>query len=317
MLLVSATGVILDQVLEQTFPLWNEGLTREGYGRWNRAQMRLPWARRGLDRVALVDRGRVLASAKRYWLRARLDDRDVLVIGIGALFTPEPERGHGHASAIVEAIVDEARRDGVAFAMLFSEIGPAFYERLSFHPVVLDDVRVETRLEGGAPAMLVRGGHERDLPALAALHDVRSTPARFALRRDAAQIQFALARKRLLAGLGPPGARQVEFHVVEEGASAVAYAIIMVDQHGWTLSEAGDRDPAAARLGALLQVLHAREPSQRPPVIRAWWPRSFPVPPQLRLVDRRDARDLLMIRPLVDVRIPTAEETFYWRSDFF
>ena len=317
MLLVSATGVILDQVLEQTFPLWNEGLTREGYDRWNRAQMRLPWAKRGLDRVALVDRGRVLASAKRYWLRARLDDRDLLVIGIGALFTPEAERGHGHASAIVEAIAGEAQRDGAAFAMLFSEIGPAFYERLSFHPVVLDDVRVETRLEGGAPAMLVRGGHERDLPALAALHDVRSTPAGFALRRDAAQIQFALARKRLLAGLGPPGARQVEFHVAEEGASAVAYAIIMVDQHGWTLSEAGDRDPAAARLGALLQVLHAREPSQRPPVIRAWWPRLFPVPPQLRLIDRRDARDVLMIRPLSGARIPTADEIFYWRSDFF
>ena len=42
-----------------------------------------------------------------------------------------------------------------------------------------------------------------------------------------------------------------------------------------------DRDPAGARLGALLQVLVAREPSRGMPLIRAWWPRAFPVPPQV------------------------------------
>ena len=315
--LVNATGVLLDQVLDQSFLVWNEGLTREAYGRWHRAQMQLPWAKRGVERVALVSGGRLLSSAKRYWLRARLDDRDLLVIGIGALFTPAAERGRGHATTIVNSIADEARRDGAAFVMLFSEIGTAFYERLSFQPVALDEVRVETQLQGGAPEMLVRSGHESDLPALARMHEVRSAAARFALRRDTGQLQFALARKRLLAGLGPSGLRQVEFHVVEEGAGAVAYAIFAVDQNGWTLSEAGDRDPAGARLGGLLQVLLAREPAQRPPVIRAWWPRMFPVPPQLRLTERGDARDVLMMRPLGDLRVPTADEIFYWRSDFF
>ena len=63
--------------------------------------------------------------------------------------------------------------------------------------------------------------------------------------------------------LGPTGLRQVEFFVAEEGGSAVAYVILSENANGWTLEEAGDRDPAGARLGAMLQVLVAREPSHR------------------------------------------------------
>src|SRR5918993_2187753 len=103
------------------------------------------------------------------------------------------------------------------------------------------------------------------------MHAVRAASVRFALRRDASLIHYALSKKRLLAGLGPSGLRQVEFFVAEEGASAVAYVVLTVSKGGWTLEEAGDRDPAAARLGGMLQVLLAREPSQRKPLIRGWW----------------------------------------------
>jgi hypothetical protein len=65
-------------------------------------------------------------------------------------------------------------------------------------------------------------------------------------------------------------------------------------------------------------VLLAREPSHRAPLIRAWWPRAFPVPPQLALTDRGDARDLFMVRQLADVAPPvTADDVFYWRGDYF
>ena len=149
------------------------------------------------------------------------------------------------------------------------------------------------------------------------MHDVRSAGVRFSIERTADHIQFMLARKRLLAGVGSPGAKIIEFHAAEEGASAVAYVILSVDEHGWTLSEAGDRDPAGARLGAMLQVLLAREPSLTHPAIRAWWPRAFAVPPQVEIVKRAAARDVLMMRALADIRLPSsADEVFYWRSDF-
>ena len=317
--IVPATGPLLDKILDHTFTVWHEGLTRAAYGQWNGAQLRTNWGQTHLRRVALVDNdGRLLSTAKYYRFEARLRGRDGWMWGLGAVFTPADQRGRGYASILIERLVEQARAEGAVLGGLFSEIGAPFYERLGFTVVPFDEVTVSVARRGGAPAMLVRAGEERDLPALAAMHAARVEGVTFALRRDAHAIQYAIARKRLLAGLGPVGLRQVEFFVAEEGASAVAYVLLSENANGWTLEEAGDRDPAAARLGGMLQVLVAREPAQRTPLIRAWWPRSFPVPPQLTLVDRTPARDLFMVRPLADVAPPeTADDVFYWRSDFF
>jgi GNAT superfamily N-acetyltransferase len=317
--IVAAEADILERILDATFPIWNEGLTRAAYGQWNRAQLRTPWGRRHLRRFASLDEGgRVLATAKQYRFDVRVNDRDGWMAGIGAVFTPPEQRGHGHASQLVDELVTRARRDGALLAGLFSEIGAEFYARLGFVAVPLDEVTVTVNRKDGAPAMLVRAGEERDLETVAAMHVTRSASAPLALRRDASLVHYALSKKRLLAGLGPPGLRQVEFFCAEEGASAVAYIVLSVNANGWTIEEAGDRDPAGARLGAMLQVLLAREPSHRMPLIRAWWPRAFAVPPQIQLTDRSAPNDLFMVKPLSDVALPqTAEDVFYWHADHF
>lgn len=320
MKLVHADGALLQQILDATFAVWHQGLTRAAYAAWNDAQHRTLWGRQHLQRVALVDdRGELLSSAKRYRFDVRIDGRQTRMCGVGAVFTPEDRRGHGHATALVERLLDEERRHGCEVAALFSEINPGFYERLGFRAVPLDEVTVNVRRKnGGSPAMLVRAGDDRDLPAIAAMHETRAAGVPFSLLRNTAQIQFSLTRKRLLAGLGPAGLRQVEFFVAEEGASAVAYVVLSVNASGWTLEEGGDRDPAGARLGAMLQVLLAREPSHDPPLIRTWWPPAFQVPPQLELTDYSRPHDIFMMRPLSDVPIPsTAADVFYWRGDEF
>ena len=316
---VVASGPLLDEILRLTFEIWNEGLDLRAYAQWNAAQLRTPWGRAHLQRFALVDEaGRLLATAKRYRFRVRLDGQVGSMAGIGAVFTPASQRGRGYASRLIEWMLDHERREGALLAGLFSEIGPDFYQRLGFAAVPIDEVTVGVERRHGAPAMLVRAGDERDLAAIAAMHQVRSSEVRFTLDRDRPMIQYALSKKRLLAGLGPAGLRQVELVVAEEGAQAVAYAVLHENANGWTLEEAGDRDPSAARLGALLQVLIAREPSAPPPVIRAWWPRAFPVPPQITLTDRSSPHDIFMLRPLADVAIPEkAEDVLYWHSDHF
>jgi GNAT superfamily N-acetyltransferase len=317
--LVVAAGPLLDHIFDSTFPIWNEGLTRAAYGQWNKAQLRTPWGSRNLRRFALLDDdGSLLASAKRYRIDVTLDGREGWMAGMGAVFTPESRRGQGHATRLLEMLVERERAAGALLSSLFSEIGAEFYERLGFRTVPLDEVTVTVKRKDGAPAMLVRGGEERDLADIATMHATRTAGVRFALRRDPALLGYALSKKRLLAGLGPPGLRQVEFCVAEEGRSAVAYVVLSENANGWTLEEAGDRDPAGARLGAMLQVLLAREPAHSTPLIRAWWPRSMPVPPQIELTDRIAARDLFMVRPLADVAMPaTADDVFYWRSDYF
>jgi hypothetical protein len=172
----------------------------------------------------------------------------------------------------------------------------------------------------GAPMTMVRGGDDRDLKDIVAMGAARAEPYRFHLNRDRDAVHFAIARKRLLAGLGPPGKRIVHFFVAEEGGSAVAYLVIGVQGNGWTVEEIGDRDPAGARAGAMLQALIAREPAEERPSITGWLPDGF-VPPQVTIVAETPSKDVMMMKSLTDFGRPAsplaAADVFYWRADAF
>jgi len=318
---VPATGAVLEQVLDDTFPLWNDGLSRENYAKSWAAQLKTPWGRTHLDRVALMDGPHVLSSAKRYDLSLRLDGRIRRVLGIGAVFSATAHRGHGYARELLQRMLDTAVTEGQEFAMLFSEISPAFYERLDFVPVPLLESTLEVdQKRGGAPAMLVRSGDDSDLPSILEMSASRSAGARLALDRSEEFIRFGITRKRLNSGLVPSGRRNTEFLVVEEGQQAVAYLVSTEQDGRWMIEEAGDRDPAGARLGAMLQVMLARHPSERLPEIKCWWPQAL-VPPQVKVVASTPTQEVLMVRPLRDRILPlpplAAAEVVYWHSDYF
>lgn len=319
--LAAASGGVLDQILRDTWPVWGDGLSFDAFVRYDTGLRRTGWGQTHRERMVLLDGQRALASAKRYDLSARIDGRIRRVLGIGAVFTPRELRGRGAASALVAHLVDAANTDGYEYVLLFSAIGPAFYERLEFVPIPLEHATLAVHQKGGgAPAMLVRAGDDRDLAHIADLGLARSAGTRFALDRNEEYIKYALARRRLLAGLGPPGLRQTEFLVAEEGHMAVAYLVCTVSRGGWTIEEAGDRDPSGARLGAMLQVMLAREPSLTPPRIDAWWPHALH-PPQLEVTSRRPTDEVMMIRPLRDRTLPmpplNAADVLWWRGDVF
>ena len=317
---VPAVGPVLEQVLTDTFPLWGDGLSREHYAKAWTAQLKTPWGQHHLDRVALVDGPHVLSSAKRYDLSLRIDGRIRRVLGIGAVFTAAAHRGRGCARELLTRMLDTAVTEGQEFALLFSEIAPAFYERLDFVPVPLIESTLEVdRKRGGAPAMLVRSGDDRDVHAIAELSAARSADARLAVDRSEELIRFMITRKRLHSGLAPSGYRNTEFLVVEEGYTAVAY-LVMTEQDGrWMIEEAGDRDPSGARLGAMLQVMLARHPGERLPEIKCWWPHAL-VPPQIKIAAASPTQEVMMIRPLRDRILPlpplAAPEVVYWHSDY-
>lgn len=318
---VPATGSVLEQVLDDTHPLWGDGLPRANYARAWEAQLRTAWGRQHLDRVALVDGPHVLSSAKRYDFSLRIDGRIRRVLGLGAVFTAPAHRGRGCARELLSRLLDTAVTEGQEFAMLFSEIAPAFYERLDFVPLPLVESTLEVdQKRGGAPAMLVRSGDDRDIPSIAEMSAARTANARLAMERSEDLIRFQIMRKRLQSGLAPSGYRNNEFLVVEEGSQAVAYLVCTEQDGRWMIEEAGDRDPSGARLGAMLQVMLARHPSERLPEIKCWWPQSL-VPPQVRIAAASPTQEVLMIRPLRDRILPlpplAAPEVVFWHADYF
>lgn len=320
MKLVPAEGAVLEAILDESHGLWADGLSRPAYSVYNVAQRRTPWGAANLRRVALVDeRGRVLSSAKRYCLRAVLDGREIPIEGIAAVFTPERMRGQGHARHLIERILDEARADGAQLALLFSEIDPAFYQSLGFVPIPRHELTIRTKTARGAPMVLVRSGEERDIPAVAALARGMLEGRRFALVPSESSIRYSLSKKRLLAGLLPPGSLSVEFYIVEEGAGAVAFAILTSTPVDIVLEMCGDRDRSGARVGALLQVLRARTPAEHMPGISCFLPEGW-LPPQLDVERRLLTREVMMVRPLVPgvLRQPMTErDVLFWHGDLF
>lgn len=297
-----------------------EGLSREAYAKFDTAQMKTAWGLRHQRRFALVDGADVLAGAAQYDLTAVLDRRPVRVCGIGAILTHPAHRSGGSAVELVERLLDDATRGGVAMALLFSDTSRD-YQWTGFNVVPMTDVElsVTEAPRHGAPMTLIRGGEARDLDAIVAMGHVRASACRFHLERDAEFVQHAITKKRLLAGLGAAGARQLHFFIAEEGITAAAYVVLSVVGGTWTIEECGDRDPSGARVGAILQALIAREPMERRPTIRAWLPPGF-VPPQVTIVSSKPSADVMMVRSLGSTGVQprlSGDDVLYWRSDIF
>jgi predicted N-acetyltransferase YhbS len=320
MKLVPAVGPALEHVLDSSHDLWSDGLSRRAYERYNATQLATPWGSQHLRRVALVgDDGDVLSSAKQYDLRARLDGREIAVVGIGAVFTPPAVRGRGHARELVERVLASASARGAELALLFSEIDPSYYAALGFVPVPRRELLVRTKEKAGAPMIAVRSGEDRDIPAVTALATSMDARHRFALVHTDDSVRFSLSKKRLLAGLLPPGLLTVEFFVVEEGGCAVAFAILTTTEEDVVLEMCGDRDPRGSRVGALLQVWRARTPSMPARALSCFLPPNW-LPPQLEIESSSLVREVMMVLPLRQgiLRRPLhADDVLYWHGDLF
>lgn len=317
---VQAEGTVLARILAATPLATYRGLSRDAFVKYDAAQAKTAWARDHRRRFALVDGDDVLASADRYLLSGILDLQPVRICGIAAVFDMGHDGAENHASGLVERLIEEATADGADLALLFQVPNPAPSGIAVFEaiPTLNTELTVTESPRYGAPMTLVRGGEDRDLEAIAAMGHVRSGPSRFHLVRDADFIKHVITRKRLIAGLGAPNVRQLEFVIAEEGITAAAYIVMSVVGGTWTIEECGDRDPSGARVGALLQALIAREPIESRPLIRGWLPPGF-CPPQVTIRSATLAPPALFVRALSPRgrRLElSALDVMYWHNDF-
>jgi GNAT superfamily N-acetyltransferase len=122
-------------VLPRSRDLWAGRRSFEEYVAEFRATVASGWGRRRFRTVGLRVDGVLAASCKRYARVLRCGERSFSAAGIGAVFTPEELRGRGYATALLGAFLDSERAAGTDLAYLFSDIHPAFYERLGFVPL--------------------------------------------------------------------------------------------------------------------------------------------------------------------------------------
>jgi hypothetical protein len=326
---VPAEGAILEHILETTASTaspGHEGLTRKAFATFEAAQMKTAWGSRHQRRFALVDGSDVLASAQTFALNGMLDGRPVSIRGIGAVAADPAHHDGDDAQVLVERVLverllDDATREGADMALLFvtEASRTSVPDGFEVVPITESELAVVESERRGAPMVLVRSGEDRDLPAIVSMGQARAERFRFHLERDTDLVKYAITRRRLLAGLGTAGERQLHFVIAEEGITAAAYVVVSVADQTWTIEECGDRDASGARVGAILQTLIAGAPVERRPVIRGWLPPAF-VPPQISILSARPATELVMMRGLQSTPGPPAlvnSDVLYWRSDLF
>jgi GNAT superfamily N-acetyltransferase len=120
------------EVLPETQPLWGGSRDFARYEADFRAVAQSAYGRSRPFTVGLRDAGRLVVSCKLYDREFRWGAKILRATGIGAVFTLPAYRGRGYASAMLGALLDAERIAGVDLAFLYSDIHPAFYERLGF-----------------------------------------------------------------------------------------------------------------------------------------------------------------------------------------
>jgi predicted N-acetyltransferase YhbS len=119
-------------VLPETFALWGGGRDFAHYADDYRALAASPFCRGHELAVGMREGGTLVASCKLFRRELRAGNTRLRATGIGAVFTPTALRGRGYATAMLAMVMDRARAAGRDIAFLYSDLHPAFYERLGF-----------------------------------------------------------------------------------------------------------------------------------------------------------------------------------------
>jgi|GEM_PF-482315 len=124
---------VVDRILPETFKVWGEQRSYEQYLSDLRELEASSYGKRAFSFRGVRDEHGVVQSCfKRYEREVMWAGRRLRAVGIGAVFTLPSGRRRGLASLMLGASLDRERAEGTDLAYLFSDIHPAFYERLGF-----------------------------------------------------------------------------------------------------------------------------------------------------------------------------------------
>lgn len=244
-----------EDVLPLTEPLWAHGRTLQTYREQTEELSQTAYGRKSYRTMALSDGTDILATFKRYERDARARNERLRAMGIGAVFTPEPFRRRGFASAMLAMALDDARASGIDFAFLFSDIHPQFYKDIGFTelPSRTISFRADTLAAARIDAQPIG---TRDWSGMRACFDAMESVRDTALTRTPAVWNWM--RTRIGYASQHQHAQPVNL-AVRKGRSLVAYVLgqreprhdaYIIDELAYSDGAARDLVPALLRYAA-------------------------------------------------------------------
>ncbi len=254
-------------------PLWGGGLELPLFDLYQQRLVRAPESERRYELAGLYVDGRPVSAMKIYRLAARLEGTPLELRGIGAVFTPPSERRQGFAHQMLSIALRRFASEGVDGALLFSDIGARYYERLGFRAMESLDCTLDASLlprgKGARPAS---PGDEAAMSSMLARH--RGQAAGLWLERDDGwALRFQLRRLRELARTRNVGEPDWGLVVEGKGRQPAGAAMIRYTKDGIDVLDAA-WDTGAAR-DALLGALRERLLRLRQSALRVWPSHQF------------------------------------------
>ena len=253
--LVVAEEAHVDRIYSESYGLWGAGLSRDDYlGLW-RDVAGTPWAQKfARFLVWLDDEGRILSSLKLYHPLLRVGETTSRCCVLGAVFTPRARRREGHATALVQAVLERGARSGTPVAMLFSDIGTAYYEALGFRALPADEQWGDLPPpQAGRTGIRLHSMQDDDREAVRLALDRSSAARPFCFVRDAEHWEFVWVRTRsFFERLRDP--RIVHrCRVAERDGVVVGYLVTIEGRGEWNVREVGATDGEPETMRAILE----------------------------------------------------------------
>ncbi|MEO7039546.1 MAG: GNAT family N-acetyltransferase [Candidatus Elarobacter sp.] len=277
------------EVLSRSNALWAGARTFDEYTAEFTAIVASPFGRR-FSVLGLQIDGALVASCKRYTRSLRCGERIYKAAGIGAVFTPAEFRGRGYATALLGALLDRERELDTDCAYLYSDIAPAFYQRIGFEPLPSRLISLRSASVRGE-RVAVSTLTPNDLPAIRKVFDALDSRRPFSFRRTPLDWEW----QRLRAASREDGAPPLTLGV-RQGRTLAAYVTgrrlpksdaFIVDEFAY----AGDGDRAL-----IMPLLRAAAGDLR--TIRGWLPPSSAREALPRGAVRRRGSGISMLVPV-------------------
>lgn len=275
----------IEQIYGESHRLWGAGLSRADYSALWAELSRTAWATKHARFYVWLDgRDQILSSMKVYTPRLRLCGATSRLTVLGAIFTPVARRNQGYATAMVRHVLQDAGRAGSRIALLFSDIGTAYYSGLGFRSLPAEEQSAPLRrvsVVAGA-GWSFEPAQDGEMNQIRRAHEDCSASRSIAVVRDEEHWEFLQVRSsRFFARLRDSRVRQV-CRVARFRGEFVAY-LISAEGHGeWNVREVGalGGDPSriadvlrlgagSARLSGLTR-LHGWLPPEIVPVLEDW-----------------------------------------------
>jgi predicted N-acetyltransferase YhbS len=280
------------EVLPLTAELWAGRRDYETYATQTTELAQSGYGRRHYRTIGCYEGETLVASCKRYERTMHYGTQRMRAVGIGALFTPAEFRGRGYASAMLAALLDEARANGWDIAYLFSDIRPQFYTELGFRE--LPSRSFSVRADGLAHRRLeVARLEDSDSNGIARCFEISECARPWGFLRT--PLVWEWIRLRLRHGSERKAGESANL-VVRRGNAILAYVIgVRAPEHdAYILDEVGFAGPDAADIVPSL-LRSAAGDLQR---ITGWLPPEFARGALARSSVRKRRTAIFMAAPL-------------------